>query len=76
MQPTKNNGKLYLMYQADERFPKVEMTLSPHAPLAEVLDSMGVFLLAAGYVFDGIIDVVPAYNDNFEGGEGDIISEN
>ena len=45
-------------YQFNEDHPKVEITLSPETGLPETLEAFESFLRAAGYSFQGIIDIV------------------
>lgn len=51
-------GKLEFTYQFDEYEPRVMMTLSPGTPLPQVLEAFETFLLASGYAFDGMVDIV------------------
>lgn len=54
----KPTGKMEFFYQYDEYTGSVTMTLSPGTPLPQVLEAFEKFLLASGYVFDGIVDIV------------------
>lgn len=50
-------GRIYFEYQDDVHTSKVAITLSPDSSLSEVLESFEQFLKAAGYIFDGVIDI-------------------
>lgn len=52
------NGKMEFTFQASDYEPKIVMTLSPESALPQVLEAFEQFLLAAGYVFDGQVDIV------------------
>lgn len=46
-------------YQYEPGTPEVKFVLPKDSDLTEVLDQVGRFLLASGYVFDGIVDIIP-----------------
>ena len=56
-------GNMKFTYQFDENSPKVEITLSPESTLTDALEAFESFLRAAGYGFDGVVDIV---NENEE----------
>jgi hypothetical protein len=64
------NGKMEFTYQFSEGDPKVTMTLSPGAGLGEVIESFEAFLIAAGYSFNGQLEI----NGNFQ--DSDLIDPN
>ena len=43
--------------------------------LSEVLENFELFLRGAGYVFDGVVDVVPTEEDDLDAWHEDIVSE-
>jgi len=47
-------------YQFEEHEPKVRVELSPQSALPEVLEQFEAFLRAAGYSFDGYVDIIEA----------------
>lgn len=49
-------------YQFDEKSPKVTVELSPESDLGEVLEQFEAFLKAAGYSFNGQVDIVEDSN--------------
>lgn len=51
------NGKLELVYQFSDKDPKIHMIMSPESGLEEVLEAFERFLRAAGYCFDGQIEI-------------------
>lgn len=55
-----NNGKMEFTYQFADLSPKVTVTLSAGSALPEVLESFEAFLRAAGYHFDGQVDIIEA----------------
>ena len=59
-------GKMEFFYQFDDGHPAIKVTLSPHTPLGEIFETFEGFLRAAGYHFDGLIDLVepePEFNN-------------
>lgn len=56
-------GNMKFIYQFDENSPKVEITLSPESTITDALEGFEAFLRAAGYCFDGVVDIV---NENEE----------
>lgn len=56
------NGKMEFTYQFSDKEPKVTMLLSPDSDLNEVLECFEKFLFAAGYSFEGRIEI----NGNFD----------
>lgn len=52
------NGKMEFFYQYKEGDGSIAMTLPPDATLEEALEGFETFLRAAGYVFDGQIDII------------------
>lgn len=51
-------------YQFEDRMPKVEITLDSECTLTEAIEEFEKFLKAAGYEFDGVIDIVPVDDVN------------
>jgi hypothetical protein len=43
--------------------------------LSEVLENFELFLRGAGYIFDGVVDVVPTEEDDLDAWHEDIVSE-
>lgn len=57
-----DNGKMEFFYQYKEGDGSIAMTLPPDASLAEAIEGFETFLRAAGYVFDGQLEI----NGNFD----------
>lgn len=55
-------GKIEFTYQFSEFDPKVTMTLAPGTSLPQVLEAFEMFLLASGYSFKGVVDIVEPYD--------------
>lgn len=55
----KLEGKREFTYQFDKGHPVITMTLSPESNLSEGLEAFDGFLKAAGYSFEGLVDIVP-----------------
>lgn len=56
-----HKGDEYMLkfeYQFDENMPKVTLEMSPESDLPEVLEAFQSFLLGAGYVFNGHIEIL------------------
>jgi len=51
------NGKMEFFYQYREGDGTVSITLPPDATLEEALEGFETFLLAAGYSFDGQVEI-------------------
>lgn len=64
------NGKMEFFYQFQEGDGSVSITLPSDASLDEVLDGFETFLLAAGYAFNGHIEI----NGNFV--DSDLVDPN
>ncbi len=66
----KLNGKIEFYYKFDDGHPEIVMTLSPEADLSQLLETFEGFLRAAGYSFEGIINITnedgSAVGDDFE----------
>lgn len=58
------NGKMEFTYQFSDHDPKVTMTLSPGMDLGDVIEAFETFLLAAGYVFNGQLEINGNYADS------------
>jgi hypothetical protein len=57
------------IYQFEELSPKIEVTLDLDRTLPEVLEAFENFLLACGYKFDGVLDIVEDVNPLIQNGE-------
>lgn len=55
------NGKMEFFYQFNDQEGSVLMTLHPGSSLPKVLEAFETFLRAAGYVFDGQVDIIDSY---------------
>lgn len=56
-----------LEYQYEEGDPKIVMELHRDTTLPQALVAFEQFLRAAGYSFDGTVDIVPDMTDDTEG---------
>lgn len=52
------NGRMEFFYEAQQGGTSIRVTLPADATLGEALESFEAFLLAAGYHFDGQIDII------------------
>ncbi len=52
------NGKIEFYYKFDDGHPEVRVTLSPDSNLGDIFVSFEGFLRAAGYHFEGVVDIV------------------
>jgi hypothetical protein len=52
-----NNGKMEFFYQYKEGDGSVRLTLPPDASLDEAIEGFETFLVAAGYVFTGRLEI-------------------
>lgn len=60
-----NNGKMEFIYETGDG-GSVKLTISSHAALADVLEAFEKFLLASGYCFNGMVDIVDADRETGE----------
>lgn len=53
---------MQFIYQFEPNAPKVTMEISPESSLPDVLEAFESFLRAAGYSFEGTLDIVELEN--------------
>lgn len=53
-----NTGMMEFYYQFDAQHPALSIRLAPDSQLSTVLESFEAFLRAAGYNFNGQVDIV------------------
>ena len=49
-------------YQFDHHTPSITVELSNESALPDVLEAFEMFLIAAGFCFDGKVDIVPVFS--------------